>query len=109
MATLIGVYTSQRCIGRCDANCYDAHTGRCSCICGGANHSLGFEAAQANVMRGVGLTAADLARFAADHDLRCDELVAIDRLAVPDARAAYSRAYTKLHQLELPFEDTAHG
>lgn len=32
---------------RCDANCYGAHgpAEECECICGGANHGKGYEAA----------------------------------------------------------------
>ena len=29
--------------GRCDARCYNASPqGRCNCICGGANHGVGY-------------------------------------------------------------------
>lgn len=45
MTTLIAVYTSRGCIGRCDANCYNAKTDRCSCVCGGRNHGAGIDAA----------------------------------------------------------------
>lgn len=30
---------------RCDATCYNAKGGDCDCICGGAHHALGLEAA----------------------------------------------------------------
>jgi len=108
MATLIAVYSSERCVGRCDANCYNAVHARCACICGGVNHGLGVDLARANVLDGVGLKASDLKRFAAEHDHQC-ELVVIDRIAVPDARAAYTAAYMKLHQLELPLGEPVHG
>ena len=45
MTTLIAVYNSSGCIGRCDAKCYDAQSADCDCICGGANHGAGQEAA----------------------------------------------------------------
>jgi len=49
MTTLIAAYKSDgRCIGRCDANCYNAHDTRCTCICGGANHGIGFHNALQN-------------------------------------------------------------
>jgi len=32
-------------LGRCDANCYNAKTPHCRCICGGVNHGKGLEAA----------------------------------------------------------------
>jgi hypothetical protein len=38
---LLAVYTSDGCVGRCDARCYDAHTAHCTCICGGTNHGVG--------------------------------------------------------------------
>jgi hypothetical protein len=46
--TLIAVYTSEGCVGRCDARCYNAHTADCDCICGGANHGAGFDRAVDN-------------------------------------------------------------
>jgi hypothetical protein len=50
MATLIAVYNSSKCIGRCDAHCYNAKPGtKCECICGGANHAAGEQQATENV------------------------------------------------------------
>ncbi|MBN2024965.1 MAG: hypothetical protein JW809_19465 [Pirellulales bacterium] len=47
MATLIAVYNSKGCVGRCDARCYNAIGTHCHCICGGANHGAGLvEAAE---------------------------------------------------------------
>jgi hypothetical protein len=52
MSTLIAVYNSSgpdgklRCVGRCDAKCYEAREAHCDCICGGANHGKGAEKAQ---------------------------------------------------------------
>lgn len=48
MSTLIEVRTSDGVIGRCDAKCYDAQHARCECVCGGANHGQGREAAMRN-------------------------------------------------------------
>ena len=45
MATLISVYTSNGCVGRCDARCHDATSDKCTCVCGGMNHGDGVEAA----------------------------------------------------------------
>jgi hypothetical protein len=46
MATLIAVYNSDGCVGRCDAKCYEAFTSECDCVCGGLNHGAGlFKAA----------------------------------------------------------------
>lgn len=50
MATLIAVYNSEGCVGRCDAHCYNAKPGtKCDCICGGANHAAGEQLATDNV------------------------------------------------------------
>lgn len=48
MATVIAVYNSSGCIGRCDAKCHDAQGPDCDCICGGANHGGGLKAAIQN-------------------------------------------------------------
>ena len=49
MSTLIAFYKSDgRCIGRCDAKCYDATEPGCTCICGGANHGAGRSQAVQN-------------------------------------------------------------
>jgi hypothetical protein len=48
MSTLISVYNSDGCVGRCDAKCYEAKTPGCDCICGGVNHGAGFKQAQEN-------------------------------------------------------------
>ena len=45
MTTLIAVYTSEGCVGRCDAKCYDAAEPECTCICGGRNHGTGKQQA----------------------------------------------------------------
>jgi hypothetical protein len=41
MTTLIAVYDSDGCVGRCDAKCYEATDPDCDCICGGRNHGVG--------------------------------------------------------------------
>jgi hypothetical protein len=41
MTTLIAVYDSDGCRGRCDARCYEAKDDKCDCICGGRNHGAG--------------------------------------------------------------------
>jgi hypothetical protein len=46
--TLLNVYTSEGCIGRCDAKCYNAHEPVCDCICGGVNHGVGLQQATEN-------------------------------------------------------------
>lgn len=48
MTTLIAVYTSDGCVRRCDARCYNAESSTCDCICGGANHGKGLNQAAEN-------------------------------------------------------------
>ena len=51
MTTLIAVYNSEGCVGRCDARCYDAAEEPCECICAGRNHGAGKQQAVANTRR----------------------------------------------------------
>ena len=46
--TLIAVYNSDGCVGRCDAKCYNAEGPECDCICGGRNHGAGKQKAVEN-------------------------------------------------------------
>ena len=46
MAVLLAVYTSDGCVGRCDARCYNAHSTHCKCICKGLNHGAGLRKAR---------------------------------------------------------------
>ena len=48
MSTLIAVYDSEGCRGRCDARCYNATGDECTCICGGMNHGAGLQRAMQN-------------------------------------------------------------
>jgi hypothetical protein len=48
MTTLIAVYNSDGCVGRCDARCYDADWDDCDCICGGRKHGAGKQQALDN-------------------------------------------------------------
>lgn len=50
MATLIAVYTSAGCVGRCDARCYTAKDHACDCICQGVNHGTGRQRATDNTV-----------------------------------------------------------
>jgi hypothetical protein len=49
MTTLLAVYNSEGCVGRCDAKCYNAHEPECVCICGGKNHGAGLKKATENM------------------------------------------------------------
>lgn len=55
MTTLIAVYNSEGCVGRCDAKCYNAKSPDCHCICGGANHGVGKQKAMDNTRDMFGL------------------------------------------------------
>jgi hypothetical protein len=50
MTTLLAVYSSDGCEGRCDARCYDAQEPACTCCCNGANHGKGRTLAEAQTM-----------------------------------------------------------
>lgn len=102
MATLIAVYNSQGCVGRCDANCYEARHATCTCICGGRNHSAGKSRAMENVRDMVGLTEEDLARFAAAHKQDPKDLHVVDRVKIKSNRRARRIAKDKIAQPELP-------
>lgn len=45
MTTVLAIYNSDGCVGRCDAKCHEASTSECDCICGGRNHGKGTERA----------------------------------------------------------------
>jgi hypothetical protein len=53
MATLIAVYNSDGCVGRCDAKCHEAASPacECDCICGGRNHGVGEKKAVENTQQ----------------------------------------------------------
>lgn len=48
MSTMIAVYNSSGCVGRCDAKCYEATQPGCVCVCGGKNHGVGQKQAVEN-------------------------------------------------------------
>jgi hypothetical protein len=48
VTTLIAVYNSDGCQGRCNAKCYEAREPECECICGGRNHGAGLDQAIGN-------------------------------------------------------------
>lgn len=48
MATLIRVIENGKCVGRCDASCYNAKHDKCVCCCGGRNHGVGLQQAIEN-------------------------------------------------------------
>jgi hypothetical protein len=50
MATLMSYHSSGGDEGRCDAKCYSADNPGCDCICGGANHGVGYETALAQTV-----------------------------------------------------------
>jgi hypothetical protein len=46
--TVIAVYTSEGCVGRCDAKCYAAQEPECTGVCGGSNQGAGVAQAIEN-------------------------------------------------------------
>lgn len=48
MSCLIYASNGDQCIGKCDANCYNAMHPGCDCICGGRNHGVGLKQAITN-------------------------------------------------------------
>lgn len=101
MTTVLAVYNSGGCVGRCDANCHNAAVQSCRCICGGRNHGVGLMMAIANNAERVGLDPADLRRFAAAHRLDpkklfvCDALSPRARAEVPMRRRELARSATR--------------
>lgn len=68
MTTAIAAYTSEGCVGRCDARCHDASKPFCDCICGGRLHGVGSaNAIRTNTEQLLG--APDVAAFAEAHGL----------------------------------------
>jgi hypothetical protein len=51
MACLIYARNSSGCTGKCDANCYDATSPFCDCICRGMNHGAGKQQATENTAK----------------------------------------------------------
>lgn len=74
MVTLLAVYNSEGCVGRCDARCYGADHPECECICGGANHGAGLDQAQANVTEAFEQMLED---YKKDHEFNEIEIPAI--------------------------------
>lgn len=66
MTTLIAVYGSDGCEGRCDARCYEAKEPECQCICGGMNHGAGKDQAVANT---TALAEQWIEQYGNEHDL----------------------------------------
>lgn len=72
MTTLIAVYDSDGCRGRCDERCYGAQHPDCHCICGGKNHGAGLAAAQANTQT---MAQGWIDEYAAQHSDIADKLI----------------------------------
>ena len=62
MATLISHRSSSGNISACDGRCYNALHSRCSCICGGANHGVGFMQAMDNTRHDASFWIRDYAK-----------------------------------------------
>ena len=70
-------------MGRCDANCHNAHSTPCNCICGGRNHGVGFLQACQNNYDRLGLTPEDVEQFAKAHGYDPKDLTVYDTLKMP--------------------------
>jgi hypothetical protein len=109
MTTVIAVYNSAGCVGRCDARCHEAKSAECDCICGGANHGAGLKQAMQNNADRVGLKSEDLERFAKEHGMEPKDLAVIDRVATPKngraakeaARALRNQRWLQQRELDL--------
>lgn len=88
MTTVLAVYNSDGCVGRCDANCHEAKSPTCDCICGGKNHGAGLQQAIENNRELIGLTPEDVKRFADAHGYQVGDLHVIDRLKTRNANHA---------------------
>ena len=66
MTTLIAVYDSSGCVGRCDAKCYNAQEEKCECICHGRNHGAGQKQAIENTRE---LAQAWIEKYTNEHEL----------------------------------------
>jgi hypothetical protein len=113
MTTVIAVYSLKGCVSMCDARCHNAkqpselkepRRNACMCICGGANHGLGFvHAYKAVTGRGVGLSRAALETFAKERGLPIEELLVIDRTRVHSDHMA--RRLVKARRQPIPAND----
>lgn len=80
MTTVLAVYNSEGCVGRCDAKCHEATSADCDCICGGRNHGRGFGQAVANTRELVDPTGELTRAFAQRHGLDPAELTSVAEL-----------------------------
>jgi predicted RNase H-like HicB family nuclease len=81
MTTLIAVYTSDGCVGRCDARCYGAKHPDCNCICGGKNHGAGLQQAMDNTREMVEGWIED---YAEKNDVKLDLAEVLGKLSPAD-------------------------
>jgi hypothetical protein len=73
MTTAIAAYTSDGCVGRCDARCHEAKEETCTCICGGRLHGVGADRAVEQNTRDL-LGEESVQAFAKRHGLDAGEL-----------------------------------
>jgi len=91
VTTVIAVYKHSGCVGRCDANCHEAKSPECTCICGGANHGVGIKQAMANTARGIGLNGDDVEAYLKLKRIT-EPVVALDRVQLKGRAVALKRA-----------------
>jgi len=101
MTTVVAVYKFSGCVGRCDANCHEAKSPECTCICGGANHGVGLKQAMANTARGVGTRFEDIDAYMQLKGITYP-VVSIDRVMLKGRAVALKRARKIIGEPELP-------
>lgn len=88
MVTLLAVYNSEGCVGRCDAKCYNASEHNCDCICGGMNHGAGQDKAMDNTRE---MFEGWIENYQKDHEFT--------EIEVPAVYSAKTRTATKVARL----------
>jgi hypothetical protein len=101
MTTVIAVYKFSGCVGRCDANCHEAKSPECTCICGGANHGQGLKQAMANTARGIGLNGDAVDAYIKLKGIT-DPVVSLDRVQLKGRNVALKRARKMIGEPPLP-------
>jgi hypothetical protein len=88
MTTVIAVYSSDGCEGRCDAKCHDAKGTLCDCVCRGRLHGCGRDnAVSENTRDFFGDEALEAAQaWARDHGVEIKRGGVLVRVPPPPAR-----------------------
>jgi len=82
VATVLAVYNSEGCVGRCDAHCHEAQHAECECICGGMNHGAGTQQAIQNTTE---MVEEWVQEYGKKNNLELDLVEAMGLLSTPEA------------------------